>query len=135
VNTSEAVWVGTIILTAFLLIALTLLVGTAIPIAVQARWRGYSLWLWLAAVIISINPVIFLVLLALMPNRARKMRRETFRNELDAKLAGRSGKFGIARMPTDATGLSGSTLPERSLGDMPTVAPPERSIGDEMTCG
>jgi hypothetical protein len=114
---------------------LALFVGAASAVAVQAQWRGYSLWLWLAAGIIVINPIIFLVMLALMPNRARIRRRETFRKELEAKLVARSGGGGIPRLPASAAALGGSTLPERSLGDMPTVAPPERSLGDEATRG
>jgi hypothetical protein len=115
--------------------AVTLYIGAAVAIAVQARWRGYSLALWLASGLVSLNPVIFLVVLALMPNRARRRLRETFRAELEEKLAARSGILGPARGHIAAPALGASTLPERSLGDMPTVAPPERSLGDEVTRG
>ena len=109
--------------------------GSAIAIAVQARWRGYSLALWLAAGLNSLNPVIFLVVLALMPNRGRKRMREQFRTELEAKLAARTGRPLVPATAVAPQSLAGSTLPERSLGDMPTVAPTDRSVGDEVTRG
>ena len=40
--------------------------------AVQARRRGYSFLVWLAGGTLSGNPVLFLVLLALLPDFARK---------------------------------------------------------------
>ena len=116
-------------------------VCVALPVAAifvavpwQARRRGYSFWLWLPATIVALNPIITLILLALMPNRARKRLRATFRAELDAKLAARSGAPTPSRVVA-ASSLGASTLAERSLGDMPTVAPPERSVGDEATRG
>lgn len=115
----------------------TIAVVIAIIVAVpwQARRRGYSFWLWFVTTIVAYNPIITLVLLALMPNRARKRLREKFRAELDAKLSARTGRPLIPAAAAAPQGLAASTMPERSLGDMPTVAPPERSLGDEPTRG
>src|SRR5882724_4017090 len=116
-------WIYLIIFALFVIGgAVALYLGALVAIAVQARWRGYSLALWLASGFVSLNPVIFLVVLALMPNRGRKRLRQQFRAELDAKLAARSGAPAPAR-GLAAAALGASTLPERSLGDMPTVAP------------
>lgn len=105
-------------------------------VAYQARQRGYSFFLWFIAQIIMLNPVIFLVVLALMPNRKRKILRDEFRAELDAKLAACSGSRLLPSVATAVPSSAGSTMPaERSLGDMPTMAPPERSLGDEETRG
>ena len=110
--------------------------GSAIAIAgAGAGQRGYSLALWLAAGLNSLNPVIFLAVLALMPNRGRRRMREQFRTELEAKLAARTGRPLVPATAVAPQSLAGSTLPERSLGDMPTVAPTYCSVGDDVTRG
>ena len=114
---------------------LVLVLAMYVAIPWQARRRGYSFWLWLIATFVAFNPIIMLVLLALMPNRARKRLREKFRAELNAKLAARTGRPLVPAAAVAAHSLAGSTMPERSLGDMPTVAPPDRSLGDEATRG
>jgi len=117
------------------LLLVALWIGAMVAVALQARQRGYSFIWWFVAQAALLNPVVFLVVLALMPNRRRKKLREQFRAELQAKLAGMSGvrvvPAGLA-LPAPA----GSTLPaDRSLGDVPTILPPERSLGDEETRG
>jgi len=114
---------------------IVLVVAIFVAVPWQARRRGYSFWLWLITTFVAYNPIIPLVLLALMPNRARKRMREKFRAELDAKLAARTGRPLVPAAATPTHSLAGSTMPERSLGDMPTVAPPEPSLGDEPTRG
>lgn len=101
------------------------LVALSMVVAIQARWRGYSLWVWLVVCVVSVNPIFFLVLLAVMPDFARKNLRKTEMEDLELALKMRtvSGPAGpiAARGPID-----------RSLGDQPTTFP-ERSIGDDAT--
>lgn len=105
-----------------------------VPIAVQAWRRGYSFWLWIVVCVVVINPIIFLVTLALMPNRARQRLRVKFRKELDAKLA--SQPIDVIPIVVIGSPSVGSTLTgDRSLGDLPTMMPRERSVGDDETRG
>jgi hypothetical protein len=116
--------------------AAVVVIALYVAVPWQARRRGYSFWLWLIAGLVALSqPVTFLVLLALMPNRARKRLREKFRAELEAKLAARPAS--AVTTPAMATPVpAGSTaITGRSLGDLPTVAPREHSIGDEETRG
>jgi hypothetical protein len=109
-------------------------VGAAATVAYQARQRGYSLILWFVAPLVIVNPVIFLVLLALIPNRKRMKLRTQFRNEHREKLDGFTPLFPSA--PSELSAGTGTTRTVyRSLGDMPTQMPPERSLGDEVTRG
>jgi len=101
----------------------------------QARKRGYSYWIWQAACIVNVAmPLHFLVLLSLLPNRSRIRLREKFRAELDAKLANISrpqpSRESVEPIPPGSTATVA-----RSLGDMPTIVPRERSIGDDETRG
>jgi len=106
-----------------------------ISIPLQARKRGYSFWLWFLACVVNIAlPIYFLILLPLLPNRARMRLREKFRAELDAKLASAGVSVHVRPLPALATTGSTATV-ERSLGDMPTIVPRERSLGDDETCG
>jgi hypothetical protein len=102
-------------------------------VAYQARQRGYSFFPWLIAGMLS-NPVFFLVLLAVMPDWARKRRRRKYLAELESKLAARPPVLPSTR-PAAAprAGKPLAVTPERSIGDLPTVEPPERSLGDEET--
>jgi flagellar biosynthesis protein FliQ len=98
-------------------------------VAYQARQRGYSFVPWLIAGMLS-NPIFFLVLLAVMPDFARKARRRQYRSELETKLAERAKP---SQWVPRTAGQSATLSPECSLGDLPTVEPRERSLGDEET--
>jgi hypothetical protein len=119
-----------------MLIILSPLAFLYISIPWQARKRGYSFWIWFIACVINLNlPIYLLVLLSLVPNRARKRQRLAFRAELEAKLA-------KITSPVSVRAFGGPTMPpgstatvDRSLGDMPTIVPRERSLGDDETRG
>jgi hypothetical protein len=98
-------------------------------VAVQAFRRGYSLLLWLTAGCLG-NPLFLLVLLAIMPDRARLARRRKELRLIEEKLADLAQKAALQPEP------AGVVLPAASvgsLGDQPTVLPPVRSLGDEET--
>jgi hypothetical protein len=106
-----------------------------ISIPWQARKRGYSFWIWFIACVINLNlPIYLLVLLSLVPNRARKRLRVVFRAELDAKLATVSGPLSVRSLARPMPPGSTATF-DRSLGDMPTIVPREQSVGDDETRG
>jgi hypothetical protein len=97
-------------------------------VAVQAQRRGYNLGVWLLGGTLSGNPVLVLVLLAVMPDFARKRLRRTYMAQLEDRLAAASRRvLGRARAPQPAV------APDRSVGDLPTYLPPSRSVGDEET--
>jgi hypothetical protein len=106
-------------------------------VASQARKRGYSFIVWVVAGMLG-NPLFFLVLLAIMPDFARRKQREKEMAELEKKLAARkrmrvlAGNTDILQVPT-ATALP--AVRERSLRDEETrmLPAPERSLGDEPT--
>jgi hypothetical protein len=57
-------------------------------VAYHAYRRGYNPVVWGLAAIVAMNPIFLLVVLVLVPNRARLRLRARFTAELDAKLAG-----------------------------------------------
>jgi hypothetical protein len=108
------------------LVLLFFLVISAV-VAAQAHQRGYRFLPWLIAGTLG-NPVFFLVLLAIMPDYARKARRRQELADLEQKLAARPRVLPPApRPPAD------DARRERSLGDLPTELPPARSLGEEET--
>jgi hypothetical protein len=94
-------------------------------VAVQAHQRGYNFVVWLLAGVLA-NPVFFLVLLAIMPDYARKALRRQLAAELEEKLVAQ-------RLVPPAAAQPSTLVPQCSLGDQPTVLPPQRSLGDEET--
>jgi hypothetical protein len=123
----ETIVVVALVLFGLMVLFFGLFLGGAVIVAVQAKWRGYSAWLWAAAGVVTLNPVIFLVMLALMPNRLRLQQRKQFQADLKRKLAARA-----VELPAHDAAPAGPAV-ERSLGDQPTIAPPERSLGDVET--
>jgi hypothetical protein len=118
---------------AFLAVVALVVALISAIVAYQARRRGYPFIPWFLASMLA-NPIFFLVLLAVMPDFARKARRRKYLTELETKLAERSKTSPmVPRTLAAPTGPSSTLSPERSLGDMPTVEPPERSLGDEET--
>jgi hypothetical protein len=104
----------------------------AVLVAVQAERRGYSLQGWFQAAGFGLNPLFALLALAMLPDRARLLLRQRFREELDARLAALP-----AAVPALAAVTEGVT-PAVSVGDRPTVlpeasVPQQRSLGDQTT--
>lgn len=112
--------------------------------AVQAKRRGYSFFVWLAAGILAGNPLFLLVVLGGCPHRKRQALRDRFRAELDAKLEGATAP--LARLvgtvrdvsigdaaTADPQTTGGRPVRDVSLGDVPTFLPDGRSLGDEPT--
>src|SRR5437763_2193163 len=96
----------------------------SIPVARQAKQRGYRFWVWVPAGALA-TPLYALIILAILPNRAKQRLREQYLREIDEKLAAR---------PDAPAGDAGRPVPERSLGDRPTIDPAaQRSLGDVPT--
>jgi hypothetical protein len=90
--------------------------------AYQAYHRGYNPVVWGLAGFFSSNPLFVLIVLAMVPHRARRRLRERYREELDAKLAAvGAGPAGeptrAARADTFTVGDAATRLPDRSIGD------------------
>jgi hypothetical protein len=112
--------------------------GFSAIVAYQAARRGYSFVIWLLAGLLG-NPIFFLMLLAIMPDFARKARRRKEMADLEAKLAAKPKGLPPPRETTPNMPLAekptGTFSRERSLGDQPTVPPREHSLGDDETRG
>jgi len=94
-------------------------------VARQAKRRGYSFWLWFLANVVTLNPLLVLIVLAVLPDARKMALRRQLLAELEAKLAAR---------PLPAAPAAGPAVPTMSVGDQATVVPPHlRSIGDEET--
>jgi hypothetical protein len=104
-----------------------LVVLALILVPLQAYRRGHGFWSWFVMQILALNPLYPMMLISLLPNKAKMRRREKYAAELDEKLVA-SGYTG----PVAET-LSANI--ERSLGELPTVDPIARSIGDLPTRG
>jgi hypothetical protein len=114
------------------LIFLALFTVFSTIVAVQASRRGYRFLTWFTAGLLG-NPVFFLVLLAILPDRARRALRSRERADLEARLAAKAR--GLPASPAAAQPSTVTAAPGVSLGDQVTVAPPVRSLGDEETRG
>jgi hypothetical protein len=94
-------------------------------IARQAKRRGYSFWLWFFANVISLNPLLVLIVLAVLPDARKMALRRKLLFELEAQLAAR---------PRPSAAPAGPAVTAYSVGDQTTVVPPHlRSVGDEET--
>ena len=94
-------------------------------VARQARRRGYSFWLWFFANFVTLNPLLVLIVLAVLPDARKMALRQTLLAELEAKLAAR---------PPASTPRPGTAVPAVSVGDQTTAVPPQLpSVGDEET--
>jgi len=94
-------------------------------LARQARRRGYSFWLWFLVNFVTLNPLLVLIVLAVLPDARKMGLRRQLLAELEAKLA---------RRPAPTAPQPAAAVPALSVGDQVTVVPPHlRSIGDEET--
>src|SRR5450755_755607 len=85
--------------------------GLCAWVACQARRRGYSFFVWLLACIVSLNPLLILVVLVMLPDARKKALRVNEMKALEAKFA--------ARTPVEAPRRVGA-VPAGSLGDQST---------------
>lgn len=93
--------------------------------AYQAYHRGYNPVIWGLAGVFSWNPLFILVVLGMVPHRARMKLRQQYRAELDEKLAA----LGAAPAGEAAGPVRADTF---TVGDQATQLP-HRSIGDDLT--
>src|SRR5918993_1915036 len=106
----------------FLLLAV-LAAAIALIVPLHARRRGHGFVSWFALQFVAMNPIYPLILVAILPNKARMRLRAEYERELDERLreAGivpaRVGRFpgtgSVADRSTDG-------LASPSVGDMPT---------------
>jgi hypothetical protein len=101
----------------------------------QAYRRGHGFLSWFVLQTLSFNPIYPLILVAILPNKARARQREEFARELDEKLmeVGQS----VAQRPKPA-GVPidrsiGDAQTAASVGELPTADPRFRSIGEQET--
>jgi peroxiredoxin len=121
-------------LVAVLLTVVVLLTPFVVLLAVQAYRRGLSFFVWLLAGFLAANPLFPLVLLGLLPDRARQARRRAELQDLERRLGGEqpaeqrnlSMDHANARSSAEALPSTASVLPECSLGDVETQAAPPR---------
>ena len=97
----------------------------SLPVAVQAKRRGYSFLAWWIAGGLG-NSILLLLLLGVLPDFSRLKRREHYRRLLEDRLAARQSEPPAVTLATPVDGI------DRSLGDLPTELP-QRSLGDEAT--
>ena len=94
-------------------------------VAWQARQRGYSFAVWFVANVVSLNPILILMVLTMLPDARKVALRRQEGEALEARLATR---------PSRTVPATGAPVASGSLGDQSTEAPsPSRSVGDEET--
>jgi hypothetical protein len=97
-------------------------------LAYQARQRGYNSGIWFLAGVLCVNPMIPLVVLALLPHRGRQALRLKEESALTDKLAEAAAQHSPALVSSPDDMPLRPAPPERS-----TVAFPPQSLGDEVT--
>src|SRR5262249_3027851 len=117
-----------------LLVFLAIFSIFAVILAFQAMQRGYNFGVWFLAGLLSLNPILLLVLLGLLPNRRmqrlRRMETELLEDLLDEDLPvtamlaqeqgeGRHGSKTAAVRPEEETT---APVPKQSIGDVETQA-------------
>ena len=106
-------------------VAVVVYLGFCGLVAMQAQRRGYAFVLWFLASMVSANPLLLLIVLAILPDARRLRLRQTEREALEKKL------LGVQQRQQASVAVQ----PERqlSVGDQATVLPEARSLGDEET--
>lgn len=66
-----------------------LILALCLIMPLQAYRRGHGFLSWFILQIMAMNPLYLLVIVALLPNKAKMRQREKYTAELEAKLAGR----------------------------------------------
>lgn len=69
-----------------------LILCLACVMPVQAKRRGHGFVSWFILQILSMNPLYLLVIVGLLPNKAKMRQREVFAAELEAKLRAVRGR-------------------------------------------
>ncbi len=91
-------------------------VGLIVPL--HARRRGHGFVSWFALQFVAMNPIYPLILVAILPNKARMRLRAEYERDLDDRLR----EAGV--IPPRAVGLPGDRSPDGlagpSVGDLPT---------------
>jgi hypothetical protein len=138
VLTPEWVWLaygGAAILA---LVFASLLVILLFGVPWQAYRRGHGFLSWFVLQVITVNPVYPMILVAILPDRAKIRLREQFTQELDDRLGKRGNRPTLPTAPAADPLRSVGDLPTsgKSVGDLPTAAPnQDRSVGDWETRG
>lgn len=102
--------VGAVALAVAAACLLAVLAAVLVTVPRQAARRGHGFWPWFVFQLVGLNPIYPMILLSILPNRARMRLRDEFAAELDEKLA-------AARPPAPAGTLA---FPRHSVGDLPT---------------
>ena len=135
-----AIWVFVLLVSAG---AFLVLLPFALVLAFQAVKRGYNGGTWCLAGLLSFNPMFPLVVLAVLPHRARQARRLKETQALQDKLAAARSPVGppvpgpasppATPLAVPSPARSTADFPARSLGDEVTRDLPAVSLGDEIT--
>jgi hypothetical protein len=105
--------------------AVVVYLGFCWLVARQAQRRGYALVLWFLASVVSANPLLVLIVLAMLPDARRLRLRQAEHEALEKKLLGVQQR--------QQTGIVVAPERQLSVGDRDTVLPEVRSLGDEET--
>src|SRR5262245_58179910 len=89
--------------------------AAALIVPLHARRRGHGFVSWFVLQFIVLNPIYPLILVAVLPNKARMRLRAEYEQDLDDRLR----EAGV--IPRRAVGLVGpGSVEDRSVGDLPT---------------
>lgn len=115
----------------------TLLLVLLLGVPWQANRRGHGFLSWFVLQLVALNPMYTMVLVALLPDRAKARLREQFARELDDRLKspGRSTALPVTAAAAAADRSVGDLPTAGSVGDAPTAPPADRSVGDWETRG
>ena len=95
----------------------------ALFVARHARRRGHGFVSWFALQFVALNPIYPLILVAILPNKARMRLRAEYEQDLDERLR-EAGVIPDRAVGIQGTGSVGDRLPDGlagpSVGDMPT---------------
>jgi hypothetical protein len=121
-----------------LVVGFSLMAVLAALISLLVPWhayrRGHGFVSWYVLQLLSFNPVYPLILVAILPNKARTRLRDRFAQELDEKLEEAGLPVAPRIGPAGAIDRSiGDAATAASIGEVPTADPRLRSLGEEET--